>query len=72
MSGPLQRIFGANDKIKQRKEQTEKMIKFEHTEVMNFETAIRGMRNPLNSWDKMDSTVCEDCVAEIEAYMERG
>lgn len=31
------------------------MIKFEHTEVYNFEGAIRGMRNPLNSWDKSDS-----------------
>ena len=31
------------------------MIKFENTEVFNFEGAIRGMRNPLNSWDKSDS-----------------
>jgi hypothetical protein len=31
------------------------MIKFERTEVMNFENAIRGMRNPMNSWDKSDS-----------------
>lgn len=31
------------------------MIKFENTEVMNFEGAIRGMRNPLNSWSKSDS-----------------
>lgn len=31
------------------------MIKFEKTEVFNFEGAIRGMRNPLNSWDKSDS-----------------
>lgn len=31
------------------------MIKFENTEVMNWEGAIRGMRNPLNSWDKSDS-----------------
>ena len=31
------------------------MIKFEHTEVMSFEGAIRGMRNPMNSWDKSDS-----------------
>ena len=31
------------------------MIKFERTEVMNLENAIRGMRNPLNSWDKSDS-----------------
>ena len=31
------------------------MIKFEHTDVMNFDNAIRGMRNPLASWDKSDS-----------------
>lgn len=31
------------------------MIKFENTEVMNFEGAFRGMRNPLNSWDLSDS-----------------
>lgn len=31
------------------------MIKFENTDVMNFDGAIRGMRNPLNSWDKSDS-----------------
>lgn len=30
-------------------------IKFENTQVLNFEGAIRGMRNPLNSWDKSDS-----------------
>ena len=30
-------------------------IKFENTNVMNFDGAIRGMRNPLNSWDKSDS-----------------
>ena len=38
------------------------MIKFEHTEVMNFEGAIRGMRNPLNSWDKSDSYIDFDGV----------
>ena len=31
------------------------MIKFENTEIMNFEGALRGMRNPLNSCDKSDS-----------------
>ena len=31
------------------------MIKIERTSVMNFENAIRGMRNPLNAWDKIDS-----------------
>lgn len=28
------------------------MIKLERTSVMNFENALRGMRNPMNSWDK--------------------
>ena len=31
------------------------MIKFEHTEVMGWQAAIRGMRNPMNSWEKSDS-----------------
>lgn len=31
------------------------MIKIENTEVMGWEAAIRGMRNPMNSWDKSDS-----------------
>lgn len=30
-------------------------MKFENTEVSNFEGALRGMRNPMNSWDKSDS-----------------
>ena len=34
------------------------MIKIENTDVMGWEHAIRGMRNPLNSWDKMDSHDC--------------
>lgn len=50
------------------------MIKFESTEVMGWEAAIRGMRNPMNSWKKSDSEFdvqcgvcrsddydCEDC-----------
>ena len=32
------------------------MIKIERTSVMNFENAIRGARNPMNSWGKMDSS----------------
>ena len=31
------------------------MIKLENTEVMGWEAAIRGMRNPMNSWEKSDS-----------------
>lgn len=33
-------------------------MKFNHTIVTNFMGALRGMRNPMNSWDKSDSTVC--------------
>lgn len=31
------------------------MLKIENTEVMGWEAAIRGMRNPMNSWDNGDS-----------------
>ena len=34
------------------------MIKFENTEVVGWEAAIRGMRNPMNSWEKSDSEKC--------------
>ena len=44
------------------------MIKIEDCKVSGFEAAIRGMRNPMNSWDKSDSELCkgadgfEDCT----------
>ena len=31
------------------------MIKIENTEVLGWEHAIRGMRNPMNSWEKSDT-----------------
>lgn len=31
------------------------MIRVEHVEVFNLEGTIRGLRNPMNSWDKSDS-----------------
>lgn len=34
------------------------MIKVESMEVWGFPHAIRGMRNPMNSWDKIDSYYC--------------
>ena len=39
------------------------MLKIENTEVMGWEAAIRGMRNPMNSWDKSDSrfSLLDDC-----------
>ena len=35
------------------------MLKVERTSVMNLENAIRGARNPMNSWGRMDSTYDE-------------
>lgn len=43
------------------------MIKIESTEVIGWQAAIRGMRNPMNSWDKSDSSIgcnvgnCNSC-----------
>ena len=36
------------------------MLKVERTSVMNFENAVRGARNPMNSWAKMDSGYDEE------------
>lgn len=43
------------------------MIKFENTETLGWDNAIRGMRNPLNSWEKSDSYwECTDYGPEEE------
>ena len=42
------------------------MIKLEKTEVFGWEAAIRGMRNPMNSWDKSDSKW--DGFGEADGY----
>lgn len=39
------------------------MIKIENVEVVGLEPAIRGMRNPMNSWDKSDSSF--DCYHDL-------
>ena len=41
------------------------MIKLEKTDVVGWEHAIRGMRNPMNSWDKSDSTFDDEGIAWI-------
>lgn len=33
-------------------------MQFEKTEISSFKPALRGMRNPMNSWDKSDSNQC--------------
>lgn len=43
------------------------MLKIEHTQVDGFEATIRGMRNPMNSWEKSDSPMaCESLVGEAD------
>lgn len=42
------------------------MIKIENYEVVGLEHAIRGMRNPLNSWDRSDSTYKIKCYSDPE------
>lgn len=37
------------------------MLKIENAEIMGWEHAIRGMRNPKNSWEKTDSYPAVDC-----------
>ena len=46
------------------------MIVFEKTEVLGWEHAIRGMRNPMNSWDKSDSDWDYDCIEDPDNFYE--
>ena len=46
------------------------MLKIEKTEVVGWEAAIRGMRNPMNSWEQSDSDYrpilckrCDNCMS---------
>lgn len=57
------------------------MLKIENVEVMGWAAAIRGMRNPMNSWEKSDSfipcyqkTKCHQCEANQKCayYFEDG
>ena len=52
------------------------MIQIEHTEVVGWDSAIRGMRNPMNSWDKSDSNFecrdCEGCYYNNDSHTEKS
>lgn len=48
------------------------MIKIEKTEVFGWESAIRGLRNPMNSWDKSDSWPFVHQDAENKEYLRKG
>ena len=45
------------------------MILIEKTQIMGLEPTIRGMRNPMNSWDKSDSEFNVQCgICDSEHY----
>ena len=46
-------------------------MKFKNTEVWGFKHALRGMRNPMNSWDKSDTEFSE-AIDNIEYYPSPG
>lgn len=46
------------------------MLKFEYVETTGWEAAVRGMRNPLNSWAKSDSKVDGDTFSVGEKDFE--
>ena len=41
-------------------------MKFENSDVMGFEGAIRGMRNPMSSWSKSDSYPDKNSIGDFE------
>ena len=40
------------------------MLKIEYTDVHGWEASIRGMRNPMNSWDKIEEVQNESTNSE--------
>ena len=50
------------------------MIKIENAEIVGWEAAIRGMRNPMNSWDKSDSEYAKVLIDSDDpnAYVPSG
>ena len=48
------------------------MLKIENWEVVGWEHAIRGARNPMNSWEKSDSKFYEDTDFDPDDYIDQG
>lgn len=47
------------------------MLKIDKVDIYGWENAIRGMRNPMNSWDKSDSGPCEGlCAYKCESCVD--
>ena len=48
------------------------MIKILYTDLHGITPALRGMRNPLNSWDKSDSEFCRSFDADCTSCIHKG
>lgn len=48
------------------------MLKISNFEVMGWEHAIRGMRNPMNSWENSDSERKYENIRDSEGYLVIG
>nr|DAI86270.1 MAG TPA: hypothetical protein [Caudoviricetes sp.] len=46
------------------------MLKIENTEVIGWEAAVRGMRNPMNSWEKSDSGWTTDGIGNNDILVD--
>lgn len=48
------------------------MIQIQNVETVGWRHAVRGMRNPMNSWEKGDSGYCMDTIACHSCLENRG
>ena len=47
-------------------------MKFENTEVWGFQAALRGMRNPKNSWQKNDTIIYDEDTSSFDEGQNLG
>lgn len=63
-------------RVKRAKQERGSMIKIEKIRTYGWAEAIRGMRNPMNSWDLMDSwSACDTpclCDEDFDEYKQKG
>ena len=45
------------------------MLKVENIEVYGFEAAIRGARNPMNSWNYRDYSMCNNTDIKLNSSL---
>ena len=61
-------LYSCSSNIFSNDNRKEIMIKVDNVAIWGFKHAIRGMRNPLNSWDKSDSYFEDDIDVNSKAF----